>query len=142
MTISGMLYFYLIYLLTGKCLFNTGIHPRDQPLLLINDHPRERDPRVMTYVTGVLEEYSNDGWKVVVDLDNEDAEAEIRKALPLDVFDVDRLSPLLQKVLKRHGLGGILHISMSSADGKPHEILVTLLSPDDGSDVFASDDDD
>jgi len=116
---------------------------RDQPLLVINDHPRERDPRVRTYVTGVLEEYSKDGWKVVLDLDNEDAEAEIRKALPLDVFEVDRLSPLLQSVLKRHGLGGILHISMSSADGKPHEgIVVTLLSPIDDLDVFESDADD
>ena len=91
---------------------------------------------------GLLREYINEGWVVV--FDNDDAEVEIRKVLPRGVLEVERpFSPRLRTVLKQYDLGGILHISMSPGDGKPHErVIVTQLSPDDGSDVLESDADD
>jgi len=100
------------------------------PYLLINDHPVKAEPKVEAEIDRIVTTYRERGWQIVT---NDEAEVLVRKWLPSGpIEDEGSLSPVLNTVLREHGLGGVLRIGAKPGEGSPVErIEVTLVDGDE-----------
>jgi hypothetical protein len=102
----------------------------ERPYLLVNDHPTRFDPEVARRIEEYVGRYQDAGYQVVVD---DEQEASIRRAMPAGRVDADEPMPeMLQAVLARAGLGGILYVATSEGDGPARDriMLSTFDAPD------------
>jgi len=104
--------------------------PPALPYLLINDHPVKTEPKVEAEIERIVRTYRERGWQIVT---NDEAEVLVRQWLPSGpIEDEGSLSPVLNTVLREHGLGGVLRIGAKPGEGSPVErIEVTLVDGDE-----------
>ncbi len=91
-------------------------------LLLLNDHPAASNALVRARVELMVREQRGKGWEVVED--DPDAEAELRKVLPLTGIDpAEPLSPLVLKALAAHQCSGFIVVKAQPGAGHPMDSL-------------------
>ncbi len=91
-------------------------------LLLLNDHPAASNALVRAKVELMVRAQRDQGWEIVQD--DPDAEAELRKVLPLAGVDpAEPLSPLVRKALAAHKCSGFIVVKAQPGAGQPQDGL-------------------